>query len=502
VIGGLGLLQTAVGRALAIAAAFFLLGCAWLVSNPPGAAPDEDSHYVRMVGLSDGHLIGRDVPVSRDAGIVQARVDTESGAYDLPGTAPPPVQCHIFRAERPYDCAAPPAAAGTIRAVSYHARTLPLVYGFPALLSRLARSTNGKLYLGRLGFLLQNTALVFLALIALPGPPTLRRPDVVAALYLAFTPLAAFLMGQLAPSGTEIAAYVAFVACLLRVLSTPTSRWWWAAVVTGSVAVWTRDLGVLMVPALAGLVLVTQVSSTRRLAGLLSGRAMALGLGALVVSSGGALLWHVLLQYPVQLPAVSLSALRAVVADLRETAHGSVGRVGWLEVNLNVTLVRTWLGAAVLVSLFLAATNRRWAVVTAAFVTLWLGVNIWLTLHLTAAGFGNQARYTLAIPMAMILVAAECARLPSFRSTWPEAVVYLTAAFTAAGHFSMLLLNAQRHALGLSAAPMLFSPFSNAVWSPPIGWPATLASCAIACAAVAALPLLRAVPRRPTSPES
>jgi hypothetical protein len=495
VIGGFGLLQTAIARAAVIAATFFLLGFAWLVSNPPGAAPDEDSHYVRMVGLSYGHLIGHDVPVSRDAGIVQARVDTESGAYDLPGTAPPPIQCHIFRAERPYDCAAPPAVAGTIRAISYHARTLPLAYGLPALLSRLAASTFGKLYLGRLGFLIQNTALVFLTLIAVPGSPAVRRPDVVAALYLAFTPLAAFLMGQLATSGTEITAYVAFVACLLRVLSTPTSRWWWATVAMGSVALWTRDLGVLMVPTLTVLVLVSQISATRRLARLLPRSAIALGLAAWAVIWGGALLWHEWLQYPVQLPTVPLSALRAVVADLRETAHGSVGRVGWLEVNLNVTLVRLWLGAAILVGLYLAATNRRWAAVTAVCVAFWIGVNIWLTLHLTAAGFGNQARYTLAIPMTMILIAAECARLRPFRSKWPEAVVYLTAVVTAVGHFSMLLLNARRHAHGLGDTPI---SFSHAVWSPPIGWPATLALCAVACAAVAALPLLRAIPRRAT----
>jgi hypothetical protein len=449
------------------------------------------------VGLSYGHLIGDDVPVDRDASIARARVDAESGVYDLPGSAPAPAQCNIARAERPHDCAAPPPVAGTIRAISYHARTLPLVYALPALLSRLAASTNGKLYWGRLGFLIQNTALVLLALIALSRAPALRRPDVVAALYLAFTPLAAFLMGQLAPSGTEIAAYVAFVACLLRVLSTPASRWWWATVAMGSVAVWTRDLGVLLMPALAVLVLVSQISATKRLPRVLSWNVMALGLGALAVSFAGALLWHVWLQYPVSLPAVSRSALRAVVFDLRETAHGSVGRVGWLEVNLNVTLVRLWLGASALISLFLVVTNRRWAVVTAVFVAFWIGVNIWLTLYLTAAGFGNQARYTLAIPMAMILVAAECARLQPFRSKWPEAVVYLTAAFTAVGHLSMLLLNAQRHAYGLGDTPMSFSPFSpfsNAVWSPPIGWPATLVVCAIACAAVASLPLLRAVP--------
>src|SRR3982751_4623600 len=39
-------------------ASYVLLAGAWVMGNPPASAPDEWSHYLRVVGLAHGQLIG------------------------------------------------------------------------------------------------------------------------------------------------------------------------------------------------------------------------------------------------------------------------------------------------------------------------------------------------------------------------------------------------------------------------------------------------------------
>ena len=45
--------------------AWALLLAAWVIGNPPFAAPDETDHYIRAVGISEGHLIGIADPGAR-----------------------------------------------------------------------------------------------------------------------------------------------------------------------------------------------------------------------------------------------------------------------------------------------------------------------------------------------------------------------------------------------------------------------------------------------------
>lgn len=42
-----------------------LLACAWVFGNPPFAAPDEADHFVRAVGIAEGHLVGVPAPEAR-----------------------------------------------------------------------------------------------------------------------------------------------------------------------------------------------------------------------------------------------------------------------------------------------------------------------------------------------------------------------------------------------------------------------------------------------------
>ncbi len=38
---------------------YALLALAWMVAQPPFSSPDEDHHYVRALGASEGQLAGR-----------------------------------------------------------------------------------------------------------------------------------------------------------------------------------------------------------------------------------------------------------------------------------------------------------------------------------------------------------------------------------------------------------------------------------------------------------
>lgn len=55
-------------------AGWALLLAAWVVGNPPFAAPDEVEHFIRAVGVSEGHLIGAVPRGERTAGSTAAQV--------------------------------------------------------------------------------------------------------------------------------------------------------------------------------------------------------------------------------------------------------------------------------------------------------------------------------------------------------------------------------------------------------------------------------------------
>ena len=68
--------QRGAAPVILLAAGLSLLVLAWVFGNPPGAAPDESSHYVRALGAGAVELIGeRFVPTE-----AQRRAFVEQGA--------------------------------------------------------------------------------------------------------------------------------------------------------------------------------------------------------------------------------------------------------------------------------------------------------------------------------------------------------------------------------------------------------------------------------------
>jgi hypothetical protein len=105
-----------------------------------------------------------------------------------------------------------------------------------------------------------------------------------------------------------------------------------------------------------------------------------------------------------------------------------------------------------------------------------------LSLTSQSFGYGVQARYTLFVPG----IVAMCAFVQPRREVpviVERVAVVVVALFVGAMHFATMLINGERHAVGLTSRPL---SFSHSVWSPPTGWPAALTLCAVASAGVTA----------------
>lgn len=483
----------------------FLVGWAWMWCTPPSDAPDEASHYVRMVGLSDGSLFGRgvapDAPVTElftDApeGVARERLNLESGDYDLPAEAAPASACNQFDGGRPYDCVPAAATNGTIVARSFHARSLPTSYAIPALLSSAGESTSAKSLWGRAGYLLQAVLLLGLAAAA-ASSLVARRGHGWSLIILSVTPLATYQLATLSPSGTEWAAAMAFTACLLRLLHEPRRRWQVATVATATLCLLTRDLGLFIVPMAIGIVAcgfprqaIDLARSERRftvfaIAGV--------GLGWLA-----AIGWRLWVQAPSGSPEVSGSVLSAIVRHSASLALFSVGRIGWLVTTSGLVVSAVWcVGAAVMLWLATLGTRPRLRALLAT-ATCWLLLNGVLEAAFRPTGFGVQARYGLPVLSLGLLVVATIPTARPATAKTERRALHACGWASALGHLVSMVTMIWRHTQGLWHR----WPFADPAWAPPIGWAASSCFVVLAVASIALMPRLSTdddVQRRPTT---
>lgn len=471
--------------AVRVVAVLFLLGLSWVLGAAPSSSADEDSHYIRMVGLSRGDVVGRDVPIdtpadgyTRHSGRQLQRLNVESGIYHLSPGELPADPCNRFRPAQPFVCAPrTPSATNEIR--SYHARTLPMSYVIPALLSRLGTGAASKLVLGRLGFLVQACALLVVAFVAC-GRWLRRSPWAVGCVLTAMTPLAVYEFGVLAPSGTEFAAVVSFTAALWRALHDDEPRWWWLASALGAVAVLSRDTGLVLTVLSAAVVLSAVPGSVSRVRSIPLRQALAYAAVPLL-ASGGALWWRG--HYQMTLP-VTLRALRRGlnVSRVAHLAYDSVGRVGWLDTPLAAPFVVVWvvIGGAMIIR---AAAAARPAARAAMLATLLWGVyNVLLSAALVPTGFPNQPRFSLPLLGAGALVVG----LAAGRDAAQTGRRWLRVAAAAFGliQLAMVLTAARRSARGLDGLNL---SLRGSLWTPPVGWAVVLAIAALGAIGVGAL---------------
>jgi hypothetical protein len=187
-------------------AAWALLLSSWVMANAPFAAPDEAAHFMRAVGVSEGHLIGAADPGVR-IGVTPAQVAWTAQAarlVSLPaGFDPQPFTCELDPSEPSAAClhtaeSRTPAVTVAIGVGNYQ----PLPYLLPAMVLRAGKTPAQALRLARAAQALTAFALLAVAVFALydAGSPLVS----LLGLMLAATPMVLFCSASLSGSGLEI----------------------------------------------------------------------------------------------------------------------------------------------------------------------------------------------------------------------------------------------------------------------------------------------------------
>lgn len=486
---------------------YALLVSAWLVGNPPGAVPDEPAHYVKAVATAGGDPYGAPGAYGDDSGIADPQrvwINRSTRALEVPPRLAPPaaLTCNAVRPELSFRCIDDlphEAASAGPRQLSYVGTYQPYLYVIPGALARQAEGWADGLRLARVAVAASCLLLVAVAVAALWSPGS---GSSLLGIFVAFTPMAAFLAASMNTSGFEIAAGICLAAGVLRFSRDDVpSRAAWAAVGLGAVVVaLSRPLGpvwaaghLACLPALVGFRgTLDRIRSSPRL-GLLVGGAAAL---AVVLGIG----WELALQpHPVRAPRDVLAAVVPAIGDLPQALREMIGVFGWLDTEMPMpayALWRTSLVGIAVVALLLGTRRQRvvlcGAGLAAAAVTVGVSAGI-----VRQTQFNMQGRYVLPFTVLVALLAGEIVfssrtRLDA-RRVW--ALPAIVGTVLAAVHFVGWFANARRYAVG-NRGPIFF--FAASEWSPPLGWPVWTSCAALGALAVAAASVVVARRDRPS----
>ncbi len=468
-----------------VLAAWALLLAAWVMGNAPFAAPDEVEHFIRAVGVSEGHLIGKPTR-GRTGGSTPTQVAwTEQAArlVSLPRDLnPEPFTCELGPGERSAACqdtAAPrsPPVAIVTAVGNYQ----PLPYLLPAAVLRAGGSPPSALRLARAAAALMVLALLAIAVFALYDA---ESPLVsLLGLLLAVTPMALFCGSFLSGSGTEIAGAVAFFSCLLRVgrPGPVPARWWALTAIGGATLALSRSAS----PAWLVLALLIAVgwSGPRAFARRWSeGRAPRVTAGVLVLAVGLNRVWEGLYGSHIPLDASSLHAgLVAGAHEWWKALPDLVGKFGYVDVKLPLIIPLVWFGLALaLVGGAALAGGRRERLLVAVVLLVGLvGPAVFYALFIRPTGFGLQGRHVLPVLVALPLLAGEvvnCHRHRA-RASWLALLAATTPVVVAVMQVAAWYVNAKRYAVG-GSGPEWF--LGRAAWTPPLGWWTWLAATVLA----------------------
>lgn len=373
----------------------------------------------------------------------------------------------------------------------------PLPYLAPAALLRAGSSAQDALRWGRVA-----QALVVLALLAVA---VLALRDVASPLLsllgplLAVTPMALFCGASLGGSGTEVAASVAFLGCLLRLCRSgaAAARWWVCAALSGATLALSRTasplwlaLALLVVLVWGGRLTLARLWSSRPAAYVVA------GVLALAVALNRT--WEAIYGSRVQIGASSMRAgLSAGTREWWKALPDVVGKFGYVDVQLPLIVPLAWFSLVLLLATVacVVSSPRERLVIALVLVGGLLAPVAFYALLLRPTGFGLQGRHVLPALVAIPLLAGEtlnrhrdrlhAARLRLFARAIPPAVATMQVI--------AWYVNARRYAVGASG-PTWFP--GHATWAPPGDWSpwliATLLGGLSLCAVAFTVPASRA----------
>jgi hypothetical protein len=463
--------------ALALIAWALLLG-AWAIGNPPFAAPDEADHYIRTVGISEGHLIG--------GGVSNARIGATATQIAWTAQAARRVSLPTALDPRRFDClldihsaaCSPPGAhlshspVGEVSVLTTVGNYEPLPYFAPAALLRAGGSAPGALRLGRIA-----AALVVLAVLGVATQALLDRASPLLSLLglvLAVTPMTLFCGASLGGSGLEIAAAIAFLGCLLR-LSRPgeagAARWWACAALSGAALALSRAASPLWL-ALALLVVLAWNGRRHLTRGWGGRRAACVTAASLALAVALNRTWEATYGSHVSLDARNLRAgLSAGVREWWGALPDLVGKFGYLDVKLPLLVPLAWIVLVLVLSAaaWALATSRERLVLALLLLGGLLGPPIFYALLIRPTGFGLQGRHVLPALVAIPLLAGETLyrHRDRARTQWLKLLAGIVPVAVAALQGAAWYVNATHYASGGSLPAGV--PGATR-WTPPGGW--------------------------------
>ncbi len=471
-------------------AGYVLLVAAWVFGNPPYAAPDEWSHYLRAVSLGHGQLLGEPagseaaktiVGATRPAFLTEkmyqdelAWVAQNTRQVRIPaGLTPgwsgcaqhdPNVSARCLNDSRPY--------AEAREWFNATATYQPFPYLVPAALSRIKIHPDNLDRLMRTGKAIISLVLVTAAVFLL-WSPQFGLVSLVG-MVVAVTPMAVFLAATLNPSGLEIMSALAFGSALIRLTRADAAhRFAWMTVgVSGVVLALSRTQAPLWIALHLCLIAPMQGAGSfvrmtfqqKRYAG----PALIAIFGAILLNRVWEHLYGPTLTFDLRPLRSSLYAgLRHLPHVLRE----QIGVFNYLEFGLPMLAYVLWVALALALGIaaLLVGTKQQRLLLLAS-----LGAALALPVLLFAAtmrhtGFGLQGRYVLGLSIVVPLMAGEILvrRHERVRALGVDRLVVLLV--VAAGLVQLIAwwTNARRFAVGLDG-PWWF--VGSAEWIPPWGW--------------------------------
>ena len=457
----------------------------WVVTNPPGAAPDETNHYLRALAVGRGDAIGRPNPQLADPVVAAAppkSVGIEALAaswaargarlVEVPRELGPSTAfgCEAFDPTKTSSCQRQDGGERIAGEVLTTMGTVePGPYILPGLATRLARGPRSGLLLARFGAAIP-VALLIAAAVAVAA----WSPAALGGVVLAITPMALFVGSTVSGSGLEVAAAVCFFTTALRVTigPDPTPSMWAIAGASGVALAISRSLGPVWL--LVGLVATTALVGRRCAEARVraGGRAAVAAGAAISVASGLTVVWEALYQPGLDFDmAWFRHELGPSVGALVGAGREVIGVFGSIDTHMPGAAYVMW--AALLVGFIVLAlvvgTSRQRAVLGIAVPGV-VGITVAVSAGIMRQnGFGLQGRHVLPLATFLPLLAGAvvAANRNGATSMPPRWVVAATAAPLTAVQAIAWYANARRYAVG-ARGPVLF--FTSSEWAPPGGW--------------------------------
>lgn len=469
-----------------------LLVVAWIPATLPFGAPDETAHYLRALNIANGHILGPHIPYTTSLPIPaleEAWASRNNRAVTVPARLNPPnVPCLDGKHN----------VSGSCVEETDSGNYPPLPYLLPAVGLGVSHDSATAIWLARVGSALPAIAFLLLALALVWGGTGWSVLGFLAAI----SPAVLWVSAIMNPSGMQIAACLAFMAALIRILRAPADApaWKWVALTaSGVVAMNAGGIGLefviidlLVFGALAG------PRRLRELRGIADRWTLRISALTLIAGALAAIIYsHVAgLSATVRISPL-LPGLHKGVVNLPGVLEGAVGIFGALTIFLpNPAYWLWWLAVLGLVAAALWLGDRRERLVVAGVTIFAVAFPILFEAWVDRwTGFWLQGREVLPVLMLAPLAAGEVVYVHRSRFAarrWaPPALGGAIALFAAYQAYAWW-----HDARIVAGAANTIRFYAHAVWSPPGGWLPWVASAVVGTYALLAYASTEAFPGR------